>query len=92
MRMIVQEEALRRTEGHWVHHIIHELPTIDAVPVVRCKDCIHRGYDACPMRHEDAGYDEDGFWYDRTVDNTEDDGFCHKGAKMDAKEDDHATD
>ena len=33
MRVIVQDVALRRTEGHWTHHIIHELPTIDAEPV-----------------------------------------------------------
>ena len=39
MRVIVQAEALRRSEGHHYHHFIHELPTIDAVPVVRCKDC-----------------------------------------------------
>lgn len=61
---------------------IKDSPTIDAVPAVRCRDCIHRGYDACPMCHDEYYYDEDDgadFW---TVDNTEDDGFCHMGAKM----------
>lgn len=51
--------------------------------VVRCRDCIHRGYDACPMCHDEYYFDEDDgadYW---TVDNTDDDGFCHKGAKMD---------
>ena len=28
---------------------VHEAPTIDDVPVVRCKDCKHRGSDMCPM-------------------------------------------
>ena len=48
---------------------------------VRCKDCIHQGYDACPMCHDEYYFDEDDgadYW---TVDNTDDDGFCHKGAK-----------
>lgn len=61
-------------------------PTIDAVPVVRCRECKYRGYDACPMCHDEYYYDDDDgadFW---TVDNTDDDGFCHMGAKMDAKE------
>lgn len=61
-------------------------PTIDAVEVVRCRECKHRGYDACPMCHDEYYYDEDdgGDWV--THDKTEDDGFCHMGAKMDAKE------
>lgn len=62
---------------------VKQAPTIDAEPVVRCKECIHRGYDLCPMRHDEDYYDEDdgaGYW---TVDNTEDDSFCHMGAKMD---------
>jgi hypothetical protein len=63
--------------------IIEQAPVVDAVEVVRCRECIHRGYDACPMCHDEYYYDEDDgadFW---TVDNTEDDGFCHMGAKMD---------
>lgn len=34
MRVIAQEVALQRSEGHHYHHFIHELPTFDAVPVV----------------------------------------------------------
>ena len=34
MRVIIQEEALRRSEGHYYRHFIQELPTIDAAPVV----------------------------------------------------------
>lgn len=37
----------------------------------------------CPMCHEEYYYDEDDgtdYW---TVGNTDDDGFCHNGAKMD---------
>ena len=28
---------------------LNDAPTIDAVPVIRCKDCKHRGSDMCPM-------------------------------------------
>ena len=83
MRVIIQEEALRRSVGHYYRHFIHELPTIDAVPVVRCRECKHRGYDFCPMCHDEYTYDEDDGGDYFTVDNTTDDGFCHKGAKMD---------
>lgn len=55
-------------------------PTIDAVEVVRCKDCKHRGIsDECPMCYTEDSYDED-YGYDYwDVDKTEDDGFCHCG-------------
>ena len=61
--------------------LIH-MPTIDAVPVVRCVECIHRCTDCCPMCHEEYYYDEDdgGDWVTR--DMTVDDGFCHMGEKM----------
>lgn len=36
---------------------IEELPAIDAVPVVRCKDCKHRGGYNCPIDRTDG----DGF-------------------------------
>lgn len=61
--------------------IIEQAPVVDAVPVVRCKDCKFRGSDFCPMCHDEYTYDEDdgGDYY--TVDNTDDDGFCHKGKR-----------
>lgn len=49
-------------------------PAIDAVPVVRCRECwIHQTAN-CPM-------------FLRGGDYAFHDGFCHLGAKMDAKED-----
>lgn len=51
------------------------------MPIVFCKDCIHRGSDiSCPMCHEEDYYDEDLGWdgsiyHDRTID----DGFCDRG-------------
>lgn len=57
---------------------IEAAPAVDAVPVVRCRECRHRGDpDECPMLCE-VYY---GFETER-YDRSEDDGFCHRGAKM----------
>ena len=71
------------TEWGCVEDAVTAAPTIDAVPVVQCKERKFRGFDSCPMCHDEYTYDEDdgGDYY--TVDNTEDDGFCHMGARMD---------
>ena len=44
-------EKMKRTNRYFdVKFDIEEIPTIDAVPVVRCKDCIRRyDTDECPM-------------------------------------------
>ena len=51
------------------------IPTIDAIPVVRCRDCMHCLWDEL---HKDkkGRCMEHHIW-------CEDDGFCHKGEKMD---------
>lgn len=60
-------------------HAINGAPAVDAVEVVRCRDCKHRGDpDVCPMLDE-VYY---GFETER-YDATDDDGFCHMGEKMD---------
>lgn len=60
---------------------IHKAKVVDAVPVVRCRDCVLRGSDYCPMCHDEYTYDEDDGSDYYTVDNTDDDGFCHKGKR-----------
>ena len=60
---------------------IRKAPAVDAVPVVRCKDCKHRGGYHCPMYHTETSLDDlDGF-DDYNVDKTEGDGFCHRGER-----------
>ena len=53
--------------------LIEKAPTIDAVPVVRCEDCI-RGYDTdeCPR-----WYLSEGKYYEYTNEN----GFCDRGER-----------
>lgn len=72
MRVILQDVALRRSEGHYYHAFVQELPTIDAVPVVRCKDCkylIAPGLCSNPMA---VGFN--------ALEPNEDD-FCSRGEK-----------
>ena len=57
----------------WLCSIIRDAPTIDAVPVVRCKDCIRRyDTDECPMC-----FLIEGKCYEYTNEN----GFCNRGER-----------
>lgn len=61
---------------------LKDAPTIDAVPVVRCKDCWKRGDDAnCPMCSENYCYDEECGTEYYTVDRTQDNDFCNGGER-----------
>lgn len=56
---------------HDVANDLEQIPTVDAVPVVRCKDCKHKGGFGCPWwKGEDIPTD----WYcangERKVDPT----------------------
>ena len=61
--------------------------TIDAVPVVRCRECKHRYTENCPMYFHDfywlEGYGE---YVDDDTDHTEDDYFCPKGERKEGAE------
>lgn len=62
-----------RTNAEWVRRIelvLESLPTIDAVPVVRCKDCKYRD--------TEDGLCEGRGWPMQLV---PDDGFCDKGKR-----------
>lgn len=65
-------------------NIVKESPAVDAVEVVRCKDCVYRGDESeCPMCWTEWFDDPFDGMESVTRDNTTDDGFCHCGAKMD---------
>lgn len=80
------EDAGDRTGVETCIAVLEDAPAVDAVEVVRCKDCKHRGIvRECPMCYTEDSYDEDyGFDY-WDVDKTVDEGFCHCGEKMDAE-------
>ena len=61
----------------WIYMLINEQPTIDAVPVVRCKDCKHYNTTGCSK----------GFGWCESMDRgVSDDFYCANGAKMDKGE------
>ena len=65
---------------------IKRFPTVDAVEVVRCKDCKNRGDEGmCPMYWiEEIQWDDDRYAEVDYVlhDYTTDDGFCCYGEKL----------
>ena len=57
---------------------IDQAPTIDAVPIVRCKDCIRRyDTDECPMC-----FLIEGKYYEYTNEN----GYCDRGERKEGTE------
>ena len=72
-------DGMRIMELEYCIGLIQCADIIDAVPVVRCRECVFRGqHDLCPMNVRVYMLDEAAY-----LDCTEDDGFCHKGEKMD---------
>ena len=69
-------EKMKRTSRYFdVVFDVEEMPTVDAVEVVRCKDCIRRyDTDECPMC-----FLSEGQYYEFT----RDDGFCDRGERED---------
>ena len=55
--------------------LIDEAPTVDAVEVVRCKDCKHRGSNLCPMETVEL-YP----WF-----GTKNDAFCSYGERREGE-------
>ena len=72
-------EKMKRTSRYFdVKFDIEEMPTIDAVTVVRCKDCIRRyDTDECPMC-----FLIEGKYYEYTNEN----GFCDRGEQKEGAE------
>ena len=68
-----------------IQQAVDEQQTIDAVPVVRCRDCVNRqNAEVCPMCYEEIiDWDDDGYmeWDCVLNDQTEPDGFCHYGER-----------
>lgn len=52
---------------------ISSAPTIDAVPVIRCKDCLYRNKILCPMIHKTLS--------NGLIDYAVDDGYCNRSKR-----------
>ena len=87
MRLIDADEAIINFGFEWDDisptrdefvAFLKKQPTIDAVPVVRCKDCIRRyDTDECPMC-----FLIEGEYYEYTNEN----GFCNRGERKEGTE------
>ena len=64
-------------EGRSVREVIDDTPTVDAVPVVRCKDCVYRVIMRDPLRKPMDCYGCKVMHYN------EDDWFCSFGERKD---------
>ena len=90
IRLMASRTSLGETRpddisGIEVCGLILNAPALDAVPVIRCRECKHRCTLVCPMYHTETCLDDlDGF-DDYNVDRTDNDGFCHLGARMDGE-------
>ena len=73
-------EKMKRTSRYFdVVFDVEDMPTVDAVEVVRCKDCIRRyDTDECPMC-----YLFEGQYYEYTNGN----GYCDRGERKDGVDD-----
>ena len=76
---IVHEQGIAHPNAYYLTNyamlVLQEAPTVDAVEVVRCKDCIRRyDTDECPMC-----FLSEGQYYEFT----RDDGFCDRGERKD---------
>lgn len=73
--LIAEYDRVHIGEPGKARKLMEDAPTIDAVEVVRCKDCIRRyDTDECPMCFLSGGL---------YVECTQDDGFCDLGERKD---------
>ena len=73
MRLIDADRALEIVRNQGIAHpnayhltnyatlILRESPTVDAVPVVRCRECKYRSKDGCHIIDADIWMDDDDF-------------------------------
>ena len=55
------KKAIYREAILAVRSILHSAKAIDAVPVVRCRDCKYRSKDGCPIIDANIWMDDDDF-------------------------------
>lgn len=79
---LIKEANVDGAYGYVDAKQIADAPTVDAVPVIRCRECKHRYTGNCPMYFHDS-YWHDGYfdYIDYDTDNTEDNYFCPKGER-----------
>lgn len=72
LKKFKEEMAKRGFLPAFAQAVLEIAQAVDAVEVVRCKDCIHRYKTECLMREESYG---------QCFDNTADDAYCDLGQR-----------
>ena len=74
---IVRNQGIAHPNAYYLTNyamlILREAPTVDAVEVVRCRDCIHYFSGACLKIYSDGDVSQDA-WQERNEDD-----FCSYG-------------
>ena len=82
MRLIDADKLAWWYKGRPIRRVIDEAPTVDAVPVVRCKDCKHyregKLFEGVNFCFRLKGRDGKPIGY-----NSSDDDFCSHGERKD---------
>ena len=84
MRLIDADAVKRILAGSrfkYIRNFLNKQPTIDAVPVVRCKDCVHyyEREPVCLKIYSDGNVSSDA-WQERKPDD-----FCSYGERKDGE-------
>ena len=81
MRLIDADDIAPKLEGKYNQDMVRYAPTIDAVPVVRCRDCVHYEMEACLKIYEDGAVSSYAWQY------REPDDFCSYGMRKENNND-----
>ena len=80
-RLIPDSDGMHSISLEKAIEALEKAPTVDAEPVVYCKECVRRYDITCPMHYEEhvSHWTGDGYLESDIVeyDNTIDMGFCH---------------
>ena len=79
MRLIDADDIAPKLEGKYNQDMVRYAPTIDAVPAVRCRDCVHYEMEACLKIYEDGAVSSYAWQY------REPDDFCSYGERKDGE-------
>ena len=72
-----ENRGITRADYKLIDSVLSEFPTIDAVPVIRCKDCIRNGAPDCTMEYHYL--DSDWRFNDYSWNNEND--YCSYGER-----------
>ena len=77
--LALMDASLSSVDEDTILDLVDSVPTVDAVPVVRCKDCIHYDLGVCLKIYSDGNAQKDS-WQSRNPND-----FCSYGERKDGE-------